>query len=500
MPKNSKSKSRSRSRSKSRSRSNEVCDICNEETDLVCVNNCKNGQHTCIHKICEECIKGIQTAIIENRIMEGLFPNFKGVIHPVCPLCRKPMTTLVLTEDEIYDIEINKNVVLFAEGPDVERIAGYVLKNLLNLNLSINTILDLINTKKHNRNPDYNGPSLTYKILIGILVEDESFITLLESNKSDIENKRFNKLDEVFRNILLGQTKEITVTSSPFVIPKDVMIVNFDPSFNKSLDDIVWHDNVIHIKFINSSFNKSIDNLPSNLLSLSFINSSFNKSVDNLPKKLVTLALQGDFNKPINYLPKTLKELIIVGKFNQNIKELKALKKLKVLLLKGNFNHSINDLPENLETLNIEGDFNMSNVNLISLQKLKSLSIIGQFNNSLDLLPENLKGLRLKGDFDHTLNHLPQSLESLNIEGVFNKQLNILPDSLKLLRIVSMYFNHPLKNLPIKDLIIISKYFNKPISNLPNLLSLQISSPEFNQQIKNLPNIVRFMINGERII
>lgn len=138
---------------------------------------------------------------------------------------------------------------------------------------------------------------------------------------------------------------------------------------------------------VNYLYDFEFISLPNNILTISFNNlSSFNKSLNNLPSQLIKLELGDQFNQHLDYLPPTLQELIIGDSFNQKIDNLPI--SLQKLELGKSFNQEINNLPNQLHTLKLNIQFNQSIDNLPD--SLRYLTIIGCFNQEIKKLPYNL--------------------------------------------------------------------------------------------------------------
>ena len=140
-----------------------------------------------------------------------------------------------------------------------------------------------------------------------------------------------------------------------------------------------------------SNFDKSVDNLPSNL-TLIILGDGFNKSVDNLPYSLTHLQLGFWFNKTVDNLPCSLTHLTLGKQFNQFVDNLPC--SLTYLVLGEQFVKSIDNLPCSLThlTLNSFFDQNLNNINSnIIMLTLQYIPTISKMNNLSEKLTLNIK-------------------------------------------------------------------------------------------------------------
>lgn len=103
-----------------------------------------------------------------------------------------------------------------------------------------------------------------------------------------------------------------------FQIIKDRVF--FDDNFNNYLDENILEQikNCKEIYF-GYDFNKSVDNLPSNIRKIVF-GPKFNQTVDNLPSCLEEIIFGDDFDQSIEFLPAGLKKLCLGYHFGNSEK------------------------------------------------------------------------------------------------------------------------------------------------------------------------------------
>jgi len=96
--------------------------------------------------------------------------------------------------------------------------------------------------------------------------------------------------------------------------------ISFGDNFNRSIDDIIFPDNIEFLYF-GASFNQRVDNLPTKLRILS-LGCSFNHELDNLPLYLEELRILGNYDKCLDLLPRSLKKLTLGNKYNHPLDNL----------------------------------------------------------------------------------------------------------------------------------------------------------------------------------
>ena len=186
--------------------------------------------------------------------------------------------------------------------------------------------------------------------------------------------------------------------------------------FNKSVDNLP--SNITHI-FFSGYFDKPVDNLPSDLTHL-FFGHEFSQPVDNLPIHLTYLIFNFSFNYPVDNLPLTLKVLTFGYKFSQPVDNLPPF--LTYLIFGDNFNMSINWLPHSIKVL-----------------------VLGMyFTHPLDNLPNGIQSIKFiqpnefqQLRFDDTekyienSNCLPNSVEEIQLPFLYDKCIEKIPSKLK---------------------------------------------------------------------
>ena len=102
---------------------------------------------------------------------------------------------------------------------------------------------------------------------------------------------------------------------------------NYNELFNLTILKILSNSYTIKFgnykngKYIDSKFNKPVDNLPNSITNLTFGN-SFDKPVDNLPNSIQNLTFCSSFNQQVDNLPNSTISLTFGGNFNQQIMNL----------------------------------------------------------------------------------------------------------------------------------------------------------------------------------
>jgi hypothetical protein len=248
----------------------------------------------------------------------------------------------------------------------------------------------------------------------------------------------------IYNNIMNHNYREFT----HYWINNDTLIVK--PKFNDNINLLEFHcditslifsnyddisdiiENINDTRYIGSSFNQPVDNLPPTLLNLT-LGIKFNQPVDNLPPTLLNLTLGDDFDKPVDNLPPTLLNLTLGDDFNQLVDDLPPT--LLNLTLGDDFNQLVDDLPPTLLNL--------------------TLGI--KFNQPVDNLPHGILNIIfINGYFNQSLDNLPNSLLTINFENIqyffnckFDKQLNCLPNSICEIKL-PLNYNCEIKNIPIR--------------------------------------------------
>lgn len=131
----------------------------------------------------------------------------------------------------------------------------------------------------------------------------------------------------------------------------------FNNSFNESLDNIIFPDNIKIFVFARY-YNKPIDNIKfPNQLEKLFFSGDFNQNIDNVnfPETLTYIFFGNCFNQPLHNVkfPKSLYALEFGTDFNQAL-NINNLNNLNIIKLSHNENSiPINTLPTNLKRLYI---------------------------------------------------------------------------------------------------------------------------------------------------
>jgi hypothetical protein len=209
-------------------------------------------------------------------------------------------------------------------------------------------------------------------------------------------------------------------------------------------------------KLIQGKFGEVIYNSPYEItdddaLYLSFtrkiiFNTKFNKSIDNIPDNIIDITLGENFNRKIKKIPKELKYIQLYFYENINITIFKKSNIKKIILTWSNQKNkckSLNFLPESLEILYLLkycGTLQLLNIptNLKELnlcvdcgnhfQQDNTLRYYIQFHN----FPNKLEKLTFRiSEYDkrNNINYLPNSLKILFFDCKINKVIN-LPSSL----------------------------------------------------------------------
>ena len=119
-----------------------------------------------------------------------------------------------------------------------------------------------------------------------------------------------------------------------FVQNKTIFI---EPEYNEILsaqileilsncNSIIFYDGAKHLdlkfnQFMESRFNRPINNLPNSIKTLKF-GFSFDQSVDNLPNSIENLTFGYRFNQPVRNLPNSIKDLRFGIEFNESLDDL----------------------------------------------------------------------------------------------------------------------------------------------------------------------------------
>lgn len=219
----------------------------------------------------------------------------------------------------------------------------------------------------------------------------------------------------------------------------------FASQFNESIKilNAPWQCSITHVRFgfgvesINSSFNRSVDELPSTLTHLC-LSDHFNLPIDQLPPKLTHLIFGYKFNCLVNHLPSTLTDLTFGADFNQPISRFPAC--------------------------------------------LINLTFGFAFNQPIENLPGSLTRLTFGFSFNQSINHFPSSLTGLTFGHCFNQSVNNLPRNLIYLAF-GYYFNQPVDHLSASRLTHLKFHplFNQSILDLPSCLSHLTIGAQFNQ-------------------
>lgn len=322
-------------------------------------------------------------------------------------------------------------------------------------------------SKKNLLNKNYEN------ILISEISRSEKIVESLNKNNDNLKSlhffccKKIYLLPENLETLIFSHQNNEQICGNLIEVKYGCQI--FTNKYPKNLKTLEYHGNNFEIDDIFSknlippkleklilfgNWNSELKNLPKSLKSFGFdrFNSNFNKSVDNLPTNLETLKLAEFFDQKIDHLPSNLNKLFISVSFNQKIDNLPS--KLTILHIDGFFNQKIDHLPSTLiELFLTSSDFNQKIDNLPSgLIKFRLLS--QYFNNKLEKLPSNLKYLELDlENFNQEIDHLPKSLLKLDFcSKKFNKTVDNLPEGLLNLVFISRVPKSSMNKLP-KSLI-----------------------------------------------
>ena len=202
--------------------------------------------------------------------------------------------------------------------------------------------------------------------------------------------------------------------------------LDFDNTFNESLDGVVFPEFVTSIKF-GKGFNQPLTNVvfPSHLQHL-HLGISFNQPLEGvvLPNSLEQFVIQGHFNHSLDgvVFPTKLQDFVLQGKFNGTLSEVMFPSGLSILELNCFFTGALPKLPDTVEYLVLSGSFN---------------EVIDTFPAALNTL--NLLGNNFNQPFD--LSALPAKVTTLNFGERFGYPLTgtIIPKSLHTLRVGECY-------------------------------------------------------------
>jgi hypothetical protein len=180
--------------------------------------------------------------------------------------------------------------------------------------------------------------------------------------------KNLNVINDFYQKIYFKIKHHANIYENKY---RDYNGVNFiESKFNKAIDDKFPDE--IKILVLGWNFNQSVDNLPITLKELVF-GYKFNKTVDNLPFTLETIVFGQSFNNFINNLPNRLKSIALGKSFNHPIDDLpNTLEKIE---LGENFNYPINNLPISLLELIILSDYQRQDIYQLP-KKLDSITFI----------------------------------------------------------------------------------------------------------------------------
>ena len=344
-------------------------------------------------------------------------------------------------------------------------------------------------------------------------------------NIINIEDDNFT-VEQLNKVLLNNNERYIALTS-----------IHFNSTFNKSLDDVVFPEEIVSIS-LGDSFDKPIDKtkFPSKLHTINFGN-AFDQSLSNvklpnsvnniifgksyrqsiayikLPESLYTFTFNSyDYNILLNAtFPSSLKK-IIIGEFREYSPE-------KNIIIPDNFeyvefgyyfNQSINNVvfPLNIKKIDFGVYFNQPIEHIIFPEELKDIYISNYLRQSLKnlVLPKYFKRLILH-DTSYFTNEalLPNNLKELSIYKITIPYANIkFPLALKKLTFnaVNNYNTFlskdsvSLENLTLPDsleTLVINLNLNQPIDkvkwplNLKNL-DFGYSSESYEYSLDNLPS------------
>ena len=171
----------------------------------------------------------------------------------------------------------------------------------------------------------------------------------------------------------------------PYKIEDDKII--FDHNFNSDITTEILED-IKKVKKITfgANFNKTINNIPSNIVKITFIN--FNQKIDNLPSSITNLTFVKEFNQPLDFLPCSIKKLKFLYDFNQPLDYLPE--GLEYLMLPIGYQHSIDKLPDSIKYLHIVDLYEQKEIKKLP-KSLETLIISYYYDFNLPLPNKNVK-------------------------------------------------------------------------------------------------------------
>ena len=310
--------------------------------------------------------------------------------------------------------------------------------------------------------------------------------TNLLTNCKKIIFSNYELDDYIFDKYNFGNLYELRYVQSKFNysvnnLPNSLIHLTFGHAFNYIVDKLPEY--LTHLIF-GWTFNQSVDKLPQYLTYLIF-SESFNNSVDNLPEYLTHLTFGWKFNKQVDNLPKTLTFLFFNFNFNHSVDKLPN--SLTHLTFGSEFNHSVDNLPSSLYCLTFGWKFNQKIDNLPS--NLTYLTIDYNFNKKVNL-PHNIKYLNLRCNNQYIIDYLPDGIEELEFGMNFTLELNNLPSTIKKIVFpICCRYNKELNCLPnFVELIQLPRYYDKKILKIPKELKKIICHENY-KFIKDFDNV-----------
>jgi len=163
----------------------------------------------------------------------------------------------------------------------------------------------------------------------------------------------------------------------------DYLIFNniFDEELNGYIGILKKYNHII----LGDKFNRTIDNLPQNIISLS-LGRSFNKPINHLPLNLIALEINSIYEYSIDYLPPTLERLCIYNNICKSFHYIpSSLKYLTIKVVEMQFLH----IPHNIHCINIITNREMEREIVSYFRQVKTLQIIyrGFFGNKYYNIP-----------------------------------------------------------------------------------------------------------------